>query len=326
MSTLLVASTGGHLAELYYLRSRFDGVDSDVVWVTFDNPQSRALLAGEEVIHVEFTSSREYRHVASNARAGARILQHPDITGVVSTGAGIALSFLPLARARGISCHYIESAARSSGPSTTGRLLRYVPGMALYTQNRSWEDNHWRYRGSVFDDFAPGEARRAPPAIRSVVVLLGSHPMYGFRRLLERLVEIMPAGAEVLWQTGGTDASGLGIDATPWVPPTQLNAALRGADLVVSHAGVGSALSALAAGRSPVLVPRSGALGEHVDDHQLEIAAGLAGRNVAAVRRVDDLRPEDLAAAAARTVIRVPNSPRFRLSGGRPLARWPRRS
>jgi hypothetical protein len=52
----------------------------------------------------------------------------------VSTGSAIALSFLPVARLRGVPCHCIESAARSASPSQTGRLLRRVPGVRLYTQ------------------------------------------------------------------------------------------------------------------------------------------------------------------------------------------------
>ena len=57
-----------------------------------------------------------------------------DIDTVVSTGSGIALSYMPLARARGIPCHYMESAARSDGPSRTGRILCRVHGVHLYTQ------------------------------------------------------------------------------------------------------------------------------------------------------------------------------------------------
>lgn len=41
---------------------------------------------------------------------------------------------------------------------------------------------------------------------------------------------------------------------------------------VVSHAGVGSIMTALAAGKQPIVVPRLRRFDEHVDDHQLQIA------------------------------------------------------
>src|SRR5204862_5748701 len=113
MSTLLVASSGGHLTQLHHLRPRFEGIDR-ALWVTFDTPQSRALLAGEDVLFVDHTGSRDYRHVMTNGLHARKVLREREVSAVVSTGAAIALSYLPLARARGISCHYIESATRSA--------------------------------------------------------------------------------------------------------------------------------------------------------------------------------------------------------------------
>ena len=42
------------------------------------------------------------------------------------------------------------------------------------------------------------------------------------------------------------------------------------------HAGAGIISAALAAGRKPIVVPRRAALGEHVDDHQHQLASKLA--------------------------------------------------
>jgi UDP-N-acetylglucosamine--N-acetylmuramyl-(pentapeptide) pyrophosphoryl-undecaprenol N-acetylglucosamine transferase len=304
VSTLLVAASGGHLVELYQLRPRLTGVDEDVVWVTFDTPQSRSLLAGEEVVFVEDAPTRDAGAVVRNLGPAIRLLRRPDVTSVISTGASIALSFLPLARARGIPTHYIESATRAVAPSLTGRLLQSLPGIALYAQHRSWAYGRWRWAGSVFDGYAT-ERRPARPALRRVVVTLGSHPHFGFRRLVERLVATLPAGAEVLWQTGATDVRGLPVQARRAVPHAELRAAMADADLVVAHAGVGSALAALDAGKAPLLVPRDPAFGEHVDDHQLQVAYTLQKLGVATVRRVGDLTAETLADAASLRAARV---------------------
>jgi UDP-N-acetylglucosamine transferase subunit ALG13 len=47
------------------------------------------------------------------------------------------------------------------------------------------------------------------------------------------------------------------------------------ADVVICHAGVGTLWSSLREGHRPLVVPRLGSLGEHVNDHQLEIVEAL---------------------------------------------------
>lgn len=301
MTTLLVASTGGHLAQLHQLRRRLVPAGEPVLWVTFDSPQSRSMLADEDVHFVPYVAPRQWTRVAGNAVQAARLLRQRKITRVISTGSGIALSFLPLARLRGIPAHYIESAARSDGPSVTGRLLSRVPGIQLSTQYDSWADGRWTRTVSVFDDFTGGPAP-SPGTVARVVVTLGTIEGYGFRSLLERLLEVLPAGVEVLWQTGVTDVTGLALDARPSMPQHELHAAMAAADVVVAHAGIGSALGALNAGRCPVLVPRRAERGEHVDDHQVQIARELDGKQLAVHREVPDLTWDALLLGASRSV------------------------
>ena len=294
---MLVASTGGHLAQLHRLSRRLDS--GERAWATFDTPQSRRLLAGERVHYVPYTAPRDYANVAANLRRAHRILRAEEPARVVSTGAAIALSFLPMARVHGIPATYIESAARSEGPSLTGRVLERVPRVSLHTQYPSWGRRRWSYVGSVFDSFTAEEApREAPPA--RVVVSLGTIP-FPFPRLLEACLRALPDGAQVTWQTGETPADGLPIRGQALMPPDQLSAAMREADVVIAHAGLGSALAALEVGRCPILIPREAAHGEHVDDHQRQIAAELDRRGLALHRPPDRLAPEDLAWAAARS-------------------------
>ena len=61
----------------------------------------------------------------------------------------------------------------------------------------------------------------------------------------------------------------------------QMQAWMSQVRAVVSHAGAGSILSALKAGKPLVIVPRLRCFGESVDDHQLELATALARRKKA---------------------------------------------
>jgi UDP-N-acetylglucosamine--N-acetylmuramyl-(pentapeptide) pyrophosphoryl-undecaprenol N-acetylglucosamine transferase len=313
VSTLLVASAGGHLKQLHRLVPRLDGLERPLVWVTYPTSQSESLLAGERVIHGHPVESRDYPGVARNARLAARVIRRGRFSRVVTTGSAIALGFLPVARLIGLPCHYIESAARSTGPSQTGRLLRRIPGVRLYTQYPGWATPPWRYLGSVFDAFEAHERANPDGHVQRVVVCLGTSEQYGFPRLVRRMVEILPPSADVLWQVGMTDVRGLGIAARPFVPAGELDRAIARADVVVTHAGTGTALSVLEAGKAPVLVPRSRAHGENVDDHQALISAELARRGLAFDVRPDTLSLADLSAAMRRRVVQRPDPPRLRL-------------
>ena len=237
---------------------------------------------------------RDYLH-ARRMLAGGRF------TRLVSTGASVAVSFFAPAVAAGVPCTYIESATRTDGPSLTGRLLTLLPGVRLYTQYPSWAEGRWRYGGSVFDAYTAHRSP-SPPAVRRVVVALGTHPRYAFPRLLDRLVRILPPSAEVLWQVGRSGSGTMPPGATRQMPFDALQQAMREADVVITHAGVGSALTALAAGRCPIYVPRRRQFAEHVDDHQVQIARELHTRGLVLAREADAITGDDLLAAAAVSV------------------------
>ena len=78
-----------------------------------------------------------------------------------------------------------------------------------------------------------------------------------------------------------------------FLPFDELSELAREARVVVCHAGVGSILMARRAGKLPVVMARRHALGEAVDDHQVELSRRLAASGL--VTLVEDER--DLAAA-----------------------------
>ena len=290
--------------------------------MTFDEPQSQSLLADERVQHLPYIAPRALRAAASSLTLARRIIRTGCYERVVSTGSGIAVPLLSMARAYGLPCHYIESAARSKGPSFTGRVVSRIPGVRLYTQYPGWSGPRWAYRGSIFDGFVPKSpirVRREPAA--RVVVTLGTIRPYSFRRAVERLLKVIPEVAtsdvDVLWQVGATDVTGLGLEGKTFdtVPACELRVAIDEADLVIAHAGVGSALTALEAGRAPVLLPRLQAFDEHVDDHQMYIAEELSTRGLAVGRDPSDLTAEDLVVAMSTAVEQTSTPPPFELSG-----------
>jgi UDP-N-acetylglucosamine transferase subunit ALG13 len=322
MTTLFVATTGGHLTQLASLAARIPP-DGDELWVTHANEQSTSLLAGREVHYVPYIGVRDVRGVLRCVPHAAALRRRRGVTRAVSTGSGIALGYLPYLAARGVECHYIESAARVGGPSVSGRLLRHVPRVRTYTQYRHLADRHWWYGGNGFDVYEPVPAPRAPRDRLRVVVTLGTAREFPFRRLVVRLAKLLAAGGgveqatglpvEVLWQTGPTPVADLPLVATPFLPAADLAAALAAADVVVSHAGTGSALASLAAGRYAVVAPRNTEFGEAGDDHQDELARELAARGLAVRRDPGAITTSDLLDTLGTGVRRVTDVPPFEL-------------
>jgi UDP-N-acetylglucosamine--N-acetylmuramyl-(pentapeptide) pyrophosphoryl-undecaprenol N-acetylglucosamine transferase len=298
------------------LRPRLSGLADDVTWVTWDTPYTQSLLGDESHIFIRETTPRDLMGAAVNIIEAQRTLAKGEWFSVVSTGALVAVPFLAVARAHGIGCHFIESTARVDQPSMTARLLEHVPGVHRYSQYREcYPDRRgsgWVYGGSVFDSFAADEDRNDP--VRRVVVTLGTN-RFDFRRLVERVLAVVPPGVEVVWQTGWTNTSGLGIDAHVLMASEQLSAAMRSADLVIAHAGAGSAVSAMRAGHRPVLVPRHARHSEHVDDHQVQIAAELGRQGLAIPLRVEDLTWEELVSRRRRVTL-LSSPPEFPLTDG----------
>ena len=317
--TLLVGSTGGHLEELVRLRRRLPETSSPVEWVTFDDPQARSLLAGERVHYVPYVPPRGYLPAITALPVAHRILRQGRFDRVVSTGSGIALPFFAAARTLNVSRHYIESAARTEGPSLTGKLVARIPGTHLYTQYPSWASNQWLFRGSLFDQYQRVDPAQSPRrGVHRVVVTLGSMRSYQFPRAVKRLAAVLPEivepDAQILWQVGPTDTSGLGIESHDVIPAGELAWAIGEADLVIAHAGIGSALTALEAGKRPVLLPRRQARGEHVDDHQVLIAEDLEQRELAVSRDVDELTVDDLRSAATSAITASTDAEPFQLN------------
>ena len=301
-----VATTGGHLVQLSLMVPVLEPErHRDAVWITHRTPQSESLLRDQRyVVYVPAVEARDWKTVLRGSPVVLAALRRHHVDRVYSTGAALALSALPLAPLVGARPTFVESLARPDGPSVAGRVLARVPWVGCYTQYPENADDRWRYRYSLLDAFRVGAdgADRMP---EHIFVTLGTARPWQFRRLVDRLLQVIPPECSVVWQTGCTDTTGLDLDARPVMPDADFQREIERADVVVSHAGVGTFLRCLGAGRVPVLVPRRLAFGEHVDDHQEQIARVGSDRGLALMREADALTFEDLVLAGSRRAVRV---------------------
>lgn len=300
--TMLVATAGGHLDELLILVQRL-GIDVDnAVWVTSRTPQSESLLAERDVVWMPGIGSGERLKAAAAFPRAVRLHRRVRPERVVSTGALLAVPHLAAAAMARCDTWFIESATRVRGPSATGRFAARMPRTKLFAQGPGWNDPDWTPIPGVFEAFESRARGKVPQEIRSAVVALGTE-VWPFDRAINSVLRLLP-DADITWQTGTTRFDHRGRPLQQWLPAPELKTAMRNADVVITHAGIGSALVALNVGKVPILLPRRSDLGEHIDDHQQQAADLLAERSLAVPVDPDDLTYAKLLRAAGMTARR----------------------
>lgn len=105
-----------------------------------------------------------------------------------------------------------------------------------------------------------------------IFVTLGTQA-YQFDRLLRGLDGV---GEELVVQGGASSFRPAGATWFDYLEYPELVGHVGRARVVVSHAGVGSVMTAVAEGKRPLVVPRLHRYGEAVDDHQVPFARRLA--------------------------------------------------
>ena len=120
---LLIASSGGHIFEMFCLRE-FWG-DKDRFWVSFPTADARFLLQDEKEVHwAAHPTVRNVPNLLRNLVLAWRLLRahRPDM--ILTTGSGVAAPFLWLARPMGIPTVFVESITRITELSLTARMVK----------------------------------------------------------------------------------------------------------------------------------------------------------------------------------------------------------
>lgn len=300
---VLAASTGGHLAQLVRLAPTL-GATEDSLWITFRTAQSESLLAGRSnVLHVPYIQPRDARSIGQAFRQIVPRVRAGEYEAAVSTGSALALAALPAARLAGVPTLYIESVSRTHGPSVSGRVIAALRLAETRTQHPSWAGGRWGIHPSVLSNYRNVPRPGRPPESPRLFITLGTLRGYAFHALIDRVLERGLADEHTVWQLGDTE---------PRVElPGQVHHEVSGAefkryateaDVVITHAGVGTALGLMEWGIAPIAVVRRHARGEHVDDHQEQLAELMTRTGIGFAVEVDELGPEVVQAAAAHRV------------------------
>ncbi|MEL6190248.1 MAG: PssD/Cps14F family polysaccharide biosynthesis glycosyltransferase [Myxococcota bacterium] len=122
MKLCLIASSGGHIFELFCLKEFWQ--DKTRVWVSFPTQDAKHMLRDEETVHwAAYPTVRNVPNLVRNLALAPRILmkERPDL--IVTTGSGVAAPFIWWAKLLGIKTVFVESITRITEISLTGRMV-----------------------------------------------------------------------------------------------------------------------------------------------------------------------------------------------------------
>lgn len=135
-----------------------------------------------------------------------------------------------------------------------------------------------------------------------ILVTVGSAP-HPFKRLVEAADRLAGnIGGEVIIQYGFTQTPLKHAQGFDFIPYEKMTALFQSADLIISHASAGPILFAEKHDKRLILFPRSGDLGEHVDNHQIGFASALRAKGAACEIVFDE---KDLPQAVEKTLKHV---------------------
>ncbi len=136
----LVASSGGHCLELYTLKSVWENYDR--FWVTFPGDDTLSLLTNERVYFAHSPTNRSLIRFIKNLFLAPRILLKEKPRALLTTGAGVGVPFVYIAKILGIKTLYLELITRVNDLSLSGKLVYFLADEILV----QWPELAEKYR------------------------------------------------------------------------------------------------------------------------------------------------------------------------------------
>ncbi|HEL1563404.1 TPA: multidrug MFS transporter [Streptococcus suis] len=126
-----------------------------------------------------------------------------------------------------------------------------------------------------------------------IFVTVGTHEQ-PFDRLLKAVDYLVEKGViteEVFIQTGYSTYIPKNCKWSKLLSFDKMNELMEKADIIITHGGPATFMSAIAKGKKPIVVPRLEKYGEHVNDHQLDFSKQVRDRykSIIVVEEVVDL-------------------------------------
>ena len=127
---------------------------------------------------------------------------------------------------------------------------------------------------------------------------------FQLNRLLKAVDDLIAQGLledTVFAQTGHSDYVPQNYQYKDFLSKDDFQSCISRCDLLITHSGVATIIAGLKLGKSIVVVPRLAKFGEHVDNHQIQIAESFSDKNLIMMCKEDDDLAETVKCARTHT-------------------------
>jgi beta-1,4-N-acetylglucosaminyltransferase len=140
----LISSSGGHFSELFCFNSIWGQYSN--FWVSFLSCDTKDLLKNEIFYHGYHPTNRNIINFFRNFIIAFKIILKERPTVLISTGAGICVPFFILGKLFFIKTIYIESMARITTLSLSGKLVYFLADVFIV----QWPHLATSYKKAVY--------------------------------------------------------------------------------------------------------------------------------------------------------------------------------
>jgi len=280
-------SAGGHLEEISPLIAQVKC--DEYYFVTINRTDSRSILKNKKVFFVTDTN----RNIVSTIRnffqsINIFLKNKPDI--IITIGAGVALATCIIAKVYGRKIVFIETLAKIDTPSLFGRFLYPIADITLL----QWKEQKRFYKkGKYIGPLLNFQNLRKPKKKKQIFVTVGTN-QFPFDRMIaemDKLAKTTLKRYKVFAQIGNSHYIPRNIKFKKFLEYSEMKTLYKNSEIVVCQAGVGSITNALSNNCKTIIVPRYKRLGEHVDNHQLDISKKFDKMRLLEVAyKIEDLR------------------------------------
>lgn len=282
----LACSIGGHFTQMLELKGVYEKYEH--FFVTNPGTQTVSALANERKY---FIPERVKKGIfLKQLFMSLKILLKEKTDVIITTGSGDTFWICLIGKLLGKKIICIESVSRVTSPSKFGKVAYRFADLFIY----QWEKLRRYYPKGIYGGiiFNMPEPVKEGNTEYTYFVTVGTLPN-DFSRLLKKIDELIEQNiidGKVFAQKGHSKYVPENYEFTDFLNSTEFEDAVKKSEVVITHGGVGSLMTALKFGKKVVAVPRYKRFGEIDDDHQLDITQELERQGkIIAVYEIDNL-------------------------------------
>ena len=175
----------------------------------------------------------------------------------------------------------MEAIARQTTLSLTAKLLKLLGIGQFFVQSPKLRSKSNTYLEHPINNYSVAKSIELQNhGVKKIFVAFGTIQGFDFNRGVELVKSIINDSDLIEWQVGYMNVAQLPGITHVQLDRTDFLRLIVGADVVISHGGIGVISDCLSSGKTPLVIPRRKSFGEHVDDHQVEIVEFLAERGL----------------------------------------------